>query len=174
MTTITVYDYLFACLVNRSDAELILVGDSLGMVIRGSEHTNPVKVEEIIYHVKAVRRGAPNTLVIGDMPFMSYQINPFQTLDSAGSIIKEGGADFGKMKGGDYFAPYVEKIVKAGIPVIGHIDLTPQSASALDGFTVQGKTKEKRSNSSQTPRHWMKLASSQWFWNLFPSVWPRR
>lgn len=142
VTMITVYDYPFACLVNRSDAELILVGDSLGMVIQGLEHTNPVKLEEIIYHVKAVRRGAPNTLVVGDMPFMSYQVNPDQALDSAGSIIKEGGADCVKMEGGEYFAPYVEKIGKAGIPVIGHIGLTPQSASALGGFTVQGKTKE--------------------------------
>ena len=112
------------------------------MVIQGLEHTNPVKLEEIIYHVRAVRRGAPNTLVVGDMPFMSYQVNPDQALDSAGSIIKEGGADCVKMEGGEYFAPYVEKIVKAGIPVIGHIGLTPQSASALGGFTVQGKTKE--------------------------------
>lgn len=92
VTMITVYDYPFACLVNRSDAELILVGDSLGMVIQGLEHTNPVKLEEIIYHVKAVRRGAPNTLVVGDMPFMSYQVNPDQALDTAGSIILEGGA----------------------------------------------------------------------------------
>lgn len=142
VTMITVYDYPFARLVDRSDVEMILVGDSLGMVIQGIEHTNPVKLEEIIYHVKAVRRGAPNTIVVGDMPFMSYQVNPEQALTSAGRIVKEGGADCVKMEGGRYFAPYVEKIVKSGIPVIGHIGLTPQSSAALGGFKVQGKTKK--------------------------------
>ena len=142
VTMITVYDYPFACLVDRSEAELILVGDSLGMVIQGLEHTIPVTLEEIIYHLKAVRRGAPNTLVVGDMPFMSYQVNPDQALANAGRVLKEGGADCVKMEGGEYLAPYVQKIVKAGIPVMSHIGLTPQSASALGGFTVQGKTKE--------------------------------
>ena len=142
LTMITVYDYPFARLVDRSEAELILVGDSLGMVIQGKELTNPVTLEEVIYHVKAVRRGAPNTLVVGDMPFMSYQISPEQALSSAGRIVKEGGADCVKMEGGEYFAPYVHKIVQAGIPVMGHIGLTPQSASALGGFKVQGQTPE--------------------------------
>lgn len=142
LTMITVYDYPFARLVDRSEAELILVGDSLGMVIQGKELTNPVTLDEIIYHVKAVRRGAPNTLVVGDMPFMSYQISPEQALSSAGRIVKEGGADCVKMEGGEYFAPYVHKIVQAGIPVMGHIGLTPQSASALGGFKVQGRTPE--------------------------------
>ena len=142
LTMITVYDYPFARLVDRSEAELILVGDSLGMVIQGKDLTNPVTLDEIIYHCRAVRRGAPNTLVVGDMPFMSYQISPEQALSSAGRIIKEGGADCVKMEGGLYFAPYVHKIVQAGIPVMGHIGLTPQSASALGGFKVQGRTPE--------------------------------
>jgi 3-methyl-2-oxobutanoate hydroxymethyltransferase len=142
VTMITVYDYPFARLVDRSEAELILVGDSLGMVIQGLEHTNPVTLGEMIYHAKAVRRGAPNTLVVGDMPFMSYQVSPEKALESAGRFIKEAGADCVKMEGGEYFAPYVEKVVKAGIPVMGHIGLTPQSASALGGFKVQGKTRE--------------------------------
>ncbi len=142
VTMITVYDYPFARLVDRTPAELILVGDSLGMVIQGNEQTIPVTLDEIIYHCKAVRRGAPNTLVVGDMPFMSYQVSPEQALTSAGRVIKEGGADCIKMEGGEYFAPYVYKIVKAGIPVIGHIGLTPQSASALGGFQVQGRTRE--------------------------------
>ena len=142
VTMITVYDFPFARLVDRSPAELILVGDSLGMVVQGLEHTNPVTLEEIIYHAKAVRRGAPNTLVVGDMPYMSYQVSPEQAVASAGRIIKEAGADCVKMEGGAYFATYVEKIVAAGIPVIGHIGLTPQSASALGGFKVQGKTPE--------------------------------
>jgi 3-methyl-2-oxobutanoate hydroxymethyltransferase len=142
LTMITVYDYPFARLVDRSQAELILVGDSLGMVIQGKELTNPVTLDEVIYHVKAVRRGAPNTLVVGDMPFMSYQISPEQAVASAGRMIKEGGADCIKMEGGEYFAPYVYKIVQAGMPVMGHIGLTPQSVSALGGFKVQGRTPE--------------------------------
>jgi len=142
VTMITVYDYPFARLVDNSAAEMILVGDSLGMVIQGKEQTNPVTLDEVIYHAKAVRRGAPNTLVVGDMPFMSYQISPEQALESAGRIVKESGADCVKMEGGEHFAPYVRKIVRAGIPVIGHIGLTPQSASALGGFRVQGRTKE--------------------------------
>ncbi len=142
VTMITVYDYPFARLADCSQAELILVGDSLGMVIQGLEQTIPVTLDEIIYHCKAVRRGAPNTLVVGDMPFMSYQISPEQALASAGRVMKEGGADCIKMEGGEYIAPAVEKIVKAGIPVMGHIGLTPQSASALGGFQVQGRTKE--------------------------------
>jgi 3-methyl-2-oxobutanoate hydroxymethyltransferase len=142
VTMITVYDYPFARLVDGSTAEMILVGDSLGMVIQGKEQTNPVTLDEVIYHTKAVRRGAPNTLVVGDMPFMSYQISPEQALESAGRIVKESGADCVKLEGGEHLAPYVRKIVQAGIPVIGHIGLTPQSASALGGFRVQGRTKE--------------------------------
>ena len=142
VTMITVYDYPFAHLVNKSKAELILVGDSLGMVIQGLEHTNPVTLDEIVYHSKAVRRGAPDTMIVGDMPFMSYQVSPEQALASAGRIIKETGVDCVKMEGGESFAPYVEKIVSAGIPVMGHIGLTPQSQSALGGLKVQGKTQE--------------------------------
>ena len=142
VTMITVYDYPFARLVDRSKAELILVGDTLGMVIQGLEHTNPVTRAEVIYHAKAVRRGAPDTLVVGDMPFMSYQVSPEQGLASAGRIVKEGGADCVKLEGGVHVADTVRKMVRAGIPVMGHIGLTPQSASALGGFKVQGRTPE--------------------------------
>lgn len=142
VTMITVYDFPMARLVDQSPAEMILVGDSLGMVIQGLDHTNPVTLDEIIYHAKAVRRGAPSTLIVGDMPFMSYQVGPEQALMSAGRIIKESAADCVKMEGGRYVAESVERIVHAGIPVIGHIGLTPQSASALGGFKVQGKTPE--------------------------------
>jgi len=142
LTMITVYDYPFARLVEESSAEMILVGDSLGMVIQGGQHTNPVTLEEIIYHAKAVRRGAPNTVVVGDMPFMSYQASPEKAVESAGRLIKEAAVDCVKMEGGEYFAPYIEKMVKVGIPVVGHIGLTPQSASALGGFTIQGRTPE--------------------------------
>ena len=150
VTMITVYDYPFAQLVDGSTAEMILVGDSLGMVIQGKEQTNPVTIDEVIYHTKAVRRGAPNTLVVADMPFMSYQISPERALESAGQIIKESGADCVKMEGGEYLAPYVRKVVRAGIPVIGHIGLTPQSASALGGFKVQGRTRTMATSSSES------------------------
>jgi len=142
LTMITVYDYPFARLVEESSAEMILVGDSLGMVIQGGQHTNPVTLEQIIYHAKAVRRGAPNTVVVGDMPFMSYQASPEKAVESAGKLIKEAAVDCVKMEGGEYFAPSIEKMVKVGIPVVGHIGLTPQSASALGGFTIQGRTPE--------------------------------
>ena len=142
VTMITVYDYPFARLVEASSAELILVGDSLGMVIQGLEHTNPVTLDDVIYHAKAVRRGAPNTLIVGDMPFMSYQVSPEQAVTSAGRLVKEAGVDCVKLEGGVYLAPHVRKIVQAGIPVIGHIGLTPQSASALGGLKVQGRTPE--------------------------------
>lgn len=140
MTMITVYDYPMSKLVDRSEAELILVGDSLGMVLQGLPHTISVTLNDIIYHARAVRRGAQNTLVVGDMPFMSYQVSPERALSSAGRILKESGADCVKMEGGEYLVPYVAKIVAAGIPVIGHIGLTPQSASALGGLSLQGKT----------------------------------
>lgn len=140
VTMITVYDYPFARLVDQSRAEVILVGDSLGMVIQGLDATTAVTLDEVIYHCRAVRRGAPNTLVVGDMPFMSYQISPEQALGSAGRIIKEGGADGVKLEGGELLASTVRRIVQAGIPVMGHIGLTPQSASALGGFKLQGRT----------------------------------
>lgn len=141
VTMITVYDYPFARFVEKSDAEIILVGDSLGMVIQGLEHTNPVTLEEVIYHAKSVRRGAPNTLIVGDMPFMSYQTGPEKALESAGKLLKETGVDCVKMEGGVYLAAHVQRIVEAGIPVMGHIGLTPQSEAALGGLKVQGKTK---------------------------------
>lgn len=142
VTMITVYDYPFARLVDRSRAEMILVGDSLGMVIQGLDHTNPVTLDEMIYHAKMVRRGAPNTLIVGDMPFMSYQVSPDQAVAAAGRMLKETGVDCVKMEGGEWLAPYVKRITDVGIPVMGHIGLTPQSASAMGGFKVQGRTKD--------------------------------
>ena len=140
LTMITVYDYPFARLMDQSSAEIILVGDSLGMVIQGLDSTVPVTLEEMIYHTRCARRGAPNTLVVGDMPFMSYQVSPEEALQNAGRFLKEGGADCVKLEGGIRFADHVSRIVRAGIPVMGHIGLTPQSVSALGGLKVQGQT----------------------------------
>ncbi|MFZ5945552.1 MAG: 3-methyl-2-oxobutanoate hydroxymethyltransferase [Bacillota bacterium] len=142
VTMITVYDYPFASLVDQSEAEMILVGDSLGMVVLGYEDTVPVTVDEVIHHLKAVKRGAKNTVVVGDMPFMSFQASVEDAVRNAGRLVKEGGADCVKLEGGLPVVPKIKAIVEAGIPVVGHIGLTPQSASALGGFKVQGKSKE--------------------------------
>lgn len=134
---ITVYDFPMAALVDRSEAEMILVGDSLGMVVLGYDSTVPVNMEEIIYHLRAVRRGAKNTFVVADMPFMSY-VNVDEAIKNAGRLLKEG-ADCVKLEGGLNVLDKVKGIVDAGIPVMGHMGLTPQTASMLGGFKVQGK-----------------------------------
>lgn len=140
ITMVTAYDATFARLVDDGGADAILVGDSLGMVIQGGENTLAVTLEDIIYHTRAVRRGTRRAHVVGDMPFMSYQLDAGDALRSAGRLIKEGGAESVKLEGGEDCAPAVERIVRAGIPVMGHIGLTPQSVHAMGGFKVQGKT----------------------------------
>lgn len=140
ITMVTAYDATFARLVEEGGADAILVGDSLGMVIQGDENTLAVTLEDIIYHTRAVRRGARRAHVIADMPFMSYQDDPGQAIRSAGRLVKESGAESVKLEGGEEYAPHVERIVRAGIPVMGHIGLTPQSVHAMGGFKVQGKS----------------------------------
>lgn len=142
---ITVYDYPMAGIVDRSAAELILVGDSLGMVIQGKDSTVPVEFEEELYHLKLVRRGAPNTFVVGDMPFLSYQVNRDEAIRNAGTLLK-AGADCVKMEGNSKIADTVKAVVDAGIPVMGHIGLTPQTAAMMGGFKVQGKARKLRKN----------------------------
>jgi 3-methyl-2-oxobutanoate hydroxymethyltransferase len=139
ITMVTAYDATFARLIDQGGADAVLVGDSLGMVIQGGENTLAVTLEDIIYHTRAVRRGVRHAHVVGDMPFMSYQDSPSAALVSAGRLVKEGGAESVKLEGGEEQAPAVEKIVRAGIPVMGHIGLTPQSVHAMGGFKVQGK-----------------------------------
>jgi 3-methyl-2-oxobutanoate hydroxymethyltransferase len=138
---ITVYDYPFARIVDNSNLELILVGDSLGMVIQGHDGTIPVEIEDMIYHVRLVRRGAPNTFVVGDMSFLSYQVSKEEAIRNAGRLLK-AGADCVKMEGDIRVVDKVEAVVNAGIPVIAHIGLTPQTAAMLGGFKVQGKSAE--------------------------------
>lgn len=139
---ITVYDYPMASIVDKSDAEMILVGDSLGMVVLGYSGTVPVKLEDVLHHVKAVTRAANNTLVVGDMPFMSYNISKEEAIRNAGRLIQDGGADCVKIEGGSKVIDTVRAVVDAGIPVIAHIGLTPQTAAMLGGFKVQGKDPE--------------------------------
>jgi len=136
---ITAYDYPSSRISDAAGADIILVGDSLGMVIQGHANTLPVKLEHVIYHTAAVARGARRAHIVGDMPFMSYQVSPEQALESAGRLVQEGGAHAVKLEGGREMVPQVARIVTAGIPVMGHIGLTPQSVHRMGGFKVQGK-----------------------------------
>ncbi len=139
---LTAYDYATAKLIDEAGIPLILVGDSLGMVILGYESTIPVTMDEMIHHTKAVVRGATNALVVGDMPFMTYQVSFDDALRNAARFIQEGGAQAVKLEGGENMAETVKRIVSCGIPVMGHIGLTPQSINQLGGFKVMGKTPE--------------------------------
>jgi 3-methyl-2-oxobutanoate hydroxymethyltransferase len=139
LTMVTAYDYPFGLMADEAGVDIVLVGDSLGMVVMGLDGTVEVTMEHMIHHIKAVVRGCKNALVVGDMPFMSYNTSIREAIVNAGRLMKEGGCDVVKLEGGVDFAPTVEAIVKAGIPVQGHIGLTPQTASALGGFKMQGK-----------------------------------
>lgn len=139
ITMLTAYDYPMALLEDRARIDIILVGDSLGMTVLGYENTLPVTMEEMIHHTKAVNRGAKYALIIGDMPFMSYNTSEREAILNAGRFMKEGGADAVKLEGGASVKDIVRAIVKAGIPVMAHIGLTPQTISMLGGFKVQGK-----------------------------------
>lgn len=139
---ITAYDFTMARLLDEGGADLLLVGDSLGMVVQGHSNTLTVTVDEICYHGRAVARGARSAHVVGDMPFMSFQVSSISALENAGKMMKEGGFESVKLEGGAEVADHVHRIVAAGIPVMGHVGLTPQSVHAMGGFKVQGKREE--------------------------------
>ncbi len=139
LTWLTCYDYPTAYLQEQAGIDMILVGDSLGMTMLGYESTLPVTMDDMIRHSQAVRRGAPNTFVIGDMPYMSYQPSVETAIRNAGRFMAEAGCDAIKLEGGVEMADRITGIVHAGIPAIGHLGLTPQSVSALGGYKVQGK-----------------------------------
>ena len=139
---ITAYDYPSARLAEEAGVDVILVGDSLGMVVLGYDSTVPVTMADMIHHTKAARRGAKDTFMVTDMPFLSYQISPAQALENAGRLVQEGGCEAVKIEGGEEIAPQVRALTRAGIPVCGHVGLTPQSATALGGYKVQGRTAE--------------------------------
>ncbi len=139
ITMLTAYDYPTGLLVDQAGIDIILVGDSLAMVVLGHENTVAVTMDEMLHHCKAVARGAKNPLLVGDMPFMSYQVDVKEAIRNAGRFLKEGGMDVVKLEGGRDMAPTVKGIVDAGIPVMGHIGLTPQTISKLGGYRVQGK-----------------------------------
>ena len=136
---LTAYDATFARLLDESDIDILLVGDSLGMVVQGHETTLPVTLDEMIYHTRAVARGAGRAQIVGDMPFMTYQAGLDTALANAGRLVKEGGCHAVKLEGGAQHAALVARLVGCGIPVMGHIGLTPQSFHQMGGFKVQGR-----------------------------------
>src|SRR5918994_3606635 len=142
LSMVSVYDFPFARLAEEAGIDILLVGDSLGMVVQGHDSTVPVILDDIVYHAKAVRRGAPRTHVVADLPFLTYHTDTGRAIENAGRLLQEGGADSVKLEGGQEIAERAAAIVRAGIPVMGHIGLTPQSAGALGGFKVQGRNVE--------------------------------
>ena len=142
ITMLTAYDYVTAKLVEEAGIPMILVGDSLGMVVLGYESTIPVTMEEMLHHTKAVIRGTSKALIVGDMPFMTYHLSTEQALQNAARFIQEAGTQAVKLEGGVTVADKVKRIVDCGIPVMGHIGLTPQSINQIGGYKIQGKTPE--------------------------------
>jgi 3-methyl-2-oxobutanoate hydroxymethyltransferase len=140
ITMVTAYDATFARLFDEAGIDVLLVGDSLGMVVQGQDSTLPVTVDEVIYHCRAVARGTRRAHIVGDMPFMSWQVSIEEALRNAGRFLSEGRAQAVKLEGGVEAAPTIERVVQAGIPVMAHVGLTPQSVHAMGGFRVQGKT----------------------------------
>jgi 3-methyl-2-oxobutanoate hydroxymethyltransferase len=139
ISMLTAYDASFASLIDAAGIEMVLVGDSLGNVLLGYDSTVPVTMEEMLHHCKAVRRGIKQAFLVGDMPFLSYQVSKSEAITNAGRFLKEAGCDAVKLEGGTEVCDTVRAIVRAGIPVMGHIGLTPQTASQLGGYKVQGR-----------------------------------
>ncbi len=139
ITVVTAYDFPTARIADQAGVEVLLVGDSVGTVLLGYDSTLPVTMEDMLHHTKAVVRAKPSAMVVGDMPFMSYQVSVEQAVANAGRFVQEAGADAIKLEGGERVAPAVQRIVAAGIPVMGHLGLTPQSVLAFGGYKVQAR-----------------------------------
>ena len=139
ITMLTGYDYSMAQILDSSGIDAILVGDSLGMVVQGKESTVEVTIDEMLYHCKCVARGAKNAMLVGDLPFLTYHISDSEAVRNAGRFIQEAGMNAVKLEGGKSIADTIKAIVRAQIPVMGHIGLTPQSINVFGGFKVQGK-----------------------------------
>ncbi|MDO4849608.1 MAG: 3-methyl-2-oxobutanoate hydroxymethyltransferase [Coriobacteriia bacterium] len=142
VTMVTSYDYTMAALTEAAGIDMILVGDSLGMTMMGYDSTLPVTMDDMVHHTRCVTRATENTFVVGDMPFMSYQASLEQALENAGRLMKEGRCQAVKLEGGARCVEQIRAMVEAGIPVVGHLGLTPQSVNAFGGFKVQGKSEE--------------------------------
>jgi len=143
ITMLTAYDATFARLLDEAGVDALLVGDSLGMVVQGNDSTLPVTVDDVVYHLRAARRGTRRAHLVGDMPFLSYQASVDDAVRNAGRLVAEGGAEAVKLEGGRDFCDVVARIVRAGMPVMGHIGLTPQSVHRMGGYVVQGRDEEK-------------------------------
>ncbi len=140
VAVLTAYDHPMARLADEAGAEIVLVGDSLGTVVLGYDSTLPVTMDDMLHHVKAVTRARPRALVVADMPFLSYQASVEEAVRNAGRFVQEAGADAVKLEGGERVAPAIRRIVEIGIPVMGHLGLTPQSVLAFGGYRVQGRS----------------------------------
>ena len=140
VVVLTAYDYPMARLLDESGVDVLLVGDSLGMAVLGYDSTIPVTMEDMLHHTRAVARGTKRAMVVADMPFLSFQVSAEDALRNAGRLLKEGGAQAVKLEGGRRVAPTVARLVEAGIPVMGHLGLTPQSVNQIGGYRVQGRT----------------------------------
>jgi 3-methyl-2-oxobutanoate hydroxymethyltransferase len=145
ITCLTAYDYSFARILDQAGVDILLVGDSLGCVVQGHADTLPVTMEDMVYHIRAVARGRQRALLVGDMPFLSYQVSVEQAVRNAGRFLQEASAEAVKLEGGVTQRETIAAISRAGIPVMGHIGLTPQSVHAFGGYKIQGKEKEARS-----------------------------
>ena len=144
ITCLTAYDYSFARILDQAGVDILLVGDSVGCVFQGQPNTLPVTLNEMIYHTRAVTRGRKRALVIGDMPFLSFQVSREEAIKNAGRLIQEGGAEGVKLEGGVAIQETLKAIVKVGIPVMGHVGLTPQSVHRFGGYKIQGKSEQER------------------------------
>jgi 3-methyl-2-oxobutanoate hydroxymethyltransferase len=144
ITCLTAYDYSFARILDDAGVDMLLVGDSLGCVVQGHPNTLPVTIDDMIYHTRAVARGRKRALLIGDMPFLSYQLSAEQATHNAGRFLQEGGAEAVKLEGGVAMQQTIARLVQIGIPVMGHIGLTPQSVHQFGGYKVQGRGKDQR------------------------------
>ncbi|QUH31329.1 3-methyl-2-oxobutanoate hydroxymethyltransferase [Vallitalea guaymasensis] len=143
ITMLTAYDYPTAAILDEAGIDIILVGDSLGMVILGYENTTEVTIEDMLHHVKAVSRGSKHSLIVADLPFLTYHTGKYEAVRNAGRLVQEGKANAVKLEGGTEVIKQTKAIINAGIPVMGHIGLTPQSINQLGGYYIQGKSEEK-------------------------------
>ncbi|UZP46192.1 hypothetical protein NXS19_014004 [Fusarium pseudograminearum] len=173
ITVMTAHDFPSGHVADHAGMDIILVGDSLAMVALGMEDTSEVIMEEMLLHCRSVARATKSAFTVGDLPMGTYEISPDQALATAIRFIKEGRVQGVKLEGGKEMAPTIKKITTAGIPVLGHIGLTPQRQNALGGFRVQGKTSSGARASSRMPLLFKKLAALPWLLRLFLPRWPR-
>ena len=168
ISCLTAYDALIARILDEAGIDVILVGDSLGNIVQGHETTIPVTLDDIIYHTKAVVKGVQRALVIADMPFMSYQVSPEEAFRNAGRLMKEAGASAVKIEGGHRVCEAVRRMTEAGIPVMAHLGLTPQSINQFGYIGQGGKMLKRRKKCLMMPKNWSKQELLQLFWRKSP------